>query len=364
MRVLFWSLNFWPNIGGIEVLAARLVPDLRARGHQFLIVAPKTPPELPDRARYRNIPIHRLSFHNTVATCNIDQFVNTRQEIIDLKREFRPDLVHINGVGSASLYHLTTDHVYRAPLLVTLHGAWEPWNDTIVGHTLRAADWVAGCSAAILERGLRLAPEIAGHSSIIHNGIDPPPCAPKPLSFETPRILSLGRLSPEKGTDLALTAFASVVSRFPKARLTIAGDGPLGPALKQRAYDLGLERAVDFIGWVPPDGVPDLLNESTMVVMPSRHDSLPLSALEAGLMARPIVATRVGGIPEVVVHGETGLLVENEDCNALAEASLFLLSNPRAAADMGKAGRERALQLFAWERHVNAYDALYRELSQ
>ena len=364
MRILFWSLNFWPNIGGIEVLAAKLVPALRDRGHEFLVVAPQTPPELPERAQYRDIPILRLAFQNTVTPATVDHVVAIREKVIALKRDFQPDLVHINGVGPADLYHLTTSHAHRAPLLVTLHGAWEPHNNTIVRHTLRAADWVTGCSAAILDLGQQLVPDIATHSSIIHNGIDVPSRAPEPLVFGAPRIVYLGRLAPEKGIDLALTAFAHVVARFPKARLMIVGDGPLRSALSQQACDLGIDHAVDFIGWVAPDSVPDLLNGSTMVVMPSRHDSLPLAALEAALMARPIVATRVGGLPEVVVHGETGLLVESENSDALAEASLFLLNNPETARKLGGAARDRAQKLFNWERHVNAYDALYRNLTQ
>jgi glycogen(starch) synthase len=80
-------------------------------------------------------------------------------------------------------------------------------------------------------------------------------------------------------------------------------------------------------------------------------------------MARPIVATRVGGLPEVVVHGETGLLVESENSDALAEAILFLLNHPDTARKLGGAARDRAQIVFNWERHVDAYDALYQKLT-
>jgi glycogen(starch) synthase len=364
MRVLFWSLNFWPNIGGIEVLAAKLVPALRDRGHEFLVVAPKSPPELPDEARYHGIPIHRFSFQNTTTPAGIDHLVEIRQKVAKLKRTFAPDLVHINGVGPTDFFHLTTRNAHQAPSLVTLHGEWNPQADTIVGQTLRAADWVAGCSGAVLDRGLRLAPEITARSSVIYNGLEIPTLAPEPLPFDPPRILCLGRLSPEKGMDLALAAFGLVVSRFPRACLTIAGDGPSRGELQQQTAAHGIDHAVDVIGWVAPDKVPSLINASTIVLMPSRQDSMPLVALEASLMARPIVATRVGGLPEVVVHGETGLLVESENSDALAEASLFLLNNPETARKLGGAARDRAQKLFNWERHVNAYDALYRNLTQ
>jgi glycogen(starch) synthase len=362
MRVLFWTLNFWPNIGGIEVLAAKLVPALRHCGHEFLVVTPKSPPELPEQARYRGVPIFRLPFQNLVTPATIDHLIMLRDRVIAIKREFRPDLVHINGVGAADFFHLTTENAHAAPLLVTLHGAWERNNDTIVRHTLRAADWVCGCSAAILERGIKLAPEIAARSSIIYNGIDVPTITPEPLAFESPRLICVGRLAPEKGIDLALAAFPSILARYPKARLVIVGDGPLRYALKEQSHELGIDRAVDFTGWVAPDHIPDLLNTATMLLMPSRHDSLPLAALESALMGRPIVAARVGGLPEVVAHKETGLLFQSENSDALAAAVVSLLADPHQARQYGRAARDRARELFSWGYHVNAYDALYRKL--
>jgi len=363
MRVLFWSLTFWPNIGGIEVLAAKVLPVLRERGHEFLVVASNYP-ELPDEAQYEGIPIHRFSFQNKTTPPTIDHLVETRQKVANLKRTFAPDLIHINGVGLSSFFHLTTNHADRASLLVTLHGAWDSRTDTIVAHTLRAANWVAGCSAAVLERGQRLVPEIAARSSIIYNGLEVPPLAPKPLPFDPARIVCLGRLTREKGFDLALAAFVSIVHRFPEARLIIAGDGPLRTELQHRAAEYGIDHAVDFIGWVAPDRVPCLINASTMVVMPSREDSLPLVALEAALMARPVVAARVGGLPEIVLHQETGLLVEKENSLALAHAISFLMDNPDVAARMGKAGRQRVETVFSLQRHVDAYDCLYKRLAQ
>ena len=362
MRVLFWTLNFWPHIGGIEVLAAKLLPALRDRGHEFVVVAPKNDPALPDEARYQGIPIRRLSLQNIAHPNGIDHLIELRKKVVDLKRGFGPDLVHINGVGPSNFFHLTTHHIQPVPLLVTLHGQWETPADAIVCRTLRAADWVAGCSAAILERGRQLVPEIADRSSIIYNGLDVPRPSPNPLPFCEPRILCLGRLSAEKGPDLALAAFPSVLERFPGTRLIVAGDGPLRSELAQQAADLGISHAVDLIGWVAPDAVPSLINSVTIVLMPSRHDSLPLVALEAAWMGRPIVATRVGGLPECVVDGKTGTLVKSEDIDGLGRALTSLLDAPDMAVNFGHAGRLRVQELFTWQHHVNAYDALYRRL--
>jgi glycogen(starch) synthase len=192
--------------------------------------------------------------------------------------------------------------------------------------------------------------------------LGPPALSPDPVPSDPPRLLCLGRLSPEKGFDLALKAFALLVDRFPRARLVIAGDGQARAELEHQAAGLGLDRVVEFIGWVAPDKVPALMNASTIVVMPSRREGLPSVALEAALMARPVVATRVGGLPEIVLHEKTGLLVDEGNHSALAEAILLLLNNPRTAAEFGNAARRRVQEVFNLERYVDAYDELYRKL--
>jgi glycogen(starch) synthase len=185
---------------------------------------------------------------------------------------------------------------------------------------------------------------------------------PPPISFDPPRILCLGRLVPEKGFDLALAAFSVICHRFPGARLVLAGDGREWDNLKQRATELGLALSVEFVGGVPPDKVTDLIAEATLVLIPSRLEGFGLVALEAGSMARPVVATRVGGLPEVIVHEETGLLTESENSEALAGAIELLLEQPEKAERMGRAARERAQREFGWERYVDVYDGLYRKL--
>jgi glycogen(starch) synthase len=173
----------------------------------------------------------------------------------------------------------------------------------------------------------------------------------------------LGRLTEQKGFDIAVRALRAVVNRFPNVRLTIAGDGPERHNLEQLVSELGLEQVVDFIGWVAPEQVPALLNTATVVIMPSRWEGLPLVALEAALMARPLVVTPVEGLPEVVIHQRTGLLVEKENSEALAEAIGFLLSRPEAAAAMGQAARRHVQAVFSFENCVNAYEAVYRRLA-
>lgn len=362
-RILFWSGTFWPNIGGVEVHAAKLLPSLRERGYEYAVIAPKTPPELPNEGSYRGIPIYRFPFRGNLNDRNFDQLIETRQKIAALKRSFAPDLVHINTVGVDNFFHLTTAGTHRTPVLVTLHGKWAKQGDSVVEKTLCGADWVVGCSAAILGEGRRLAPQIISRSSVIYNGVEVPSIYPSVLPFDPPRLLCLGRLAPDKGFDIALPAFKAILGCYPRARLMVAGDGPDREPLEKQTDGLGIRHAVEFVGWIAPSKVPELINSATLVVMPSREDSFPLVALEAALLGRPLVAARAGGLPEIVVPMETGMLIDKEDCDGLAKSIAFLLDHPQAAMRMGEAARLRAGAMFGWERHVDAYDALYQTLT-
>jgi glycogen(starch) synthase len=366
MRVLFWSEYFWPYIGGAEVWGMRLVLALRERGYKLIVVTSHDYLELPDEAQYRGIPIYRFPFRTALAHRNMEQLREARQRVTRLKQAFAPDLVHIHNLGPSALFHLYTATAHPAPLSITMRQEIVPGQvvgrDSIQGQLLRTADWVVGCSAAILDQGRQWVPEIIPHSSVIYNAPDEPSLLPEPLPTDAPRLLCLGRLIPHKGVDVALAAFASVIDRFPLARLIIAGDGPERPKLEQQAIELGLADVVKFVGWVAPEQVPTVINSATVVVMPSWREGLPWVALEAALLARPVVATSVGGLPDVIVHQQTGLLVKPGDSSAIAEAIILLLDHPERARQMGENARHRAQDVFSWARYVDAYDELYRKL--
>jgi glycosyltransferase involved in cell wall biosynthesis len=368
MRVLFWSELFWPYIGGAEVFATKLLMALRERGHEIIVVTRQDSPDLPLEDRYQGIPVYRFPFWTSLTnSADLDHLLKTRRRITELKRAFSPDLVHIHGFGPTSvLFHVGAASTRPLPLLFTLINelsAYAAGHESLT-RVLRSAEWVTSKAAEALAQARRLAPEITPRSSIIHNGIDTPALLPEPLPYEAPRLLCLGRLAIQKGFDLALTALASIADRFPLVRLVIAGDGQERPALERQVIEFGLKDRVKFLGWVSPDEVPALLNTATMVLMPSRWEGLPSVVLQASMMARPVVATPVGGLSEVVAHQQTGLLVPPEDPVRLAEAITFLLARPAVATQMGQAARHRMQGAFTWERCVDAYDTLYRKLAK
>jgi glycogen(starch) synthase len=293
--------------------------------------------------------------------------LENRRRVTRLKKEFAPDLIHVNSYGGSVLFHMNTASAYPAPMLVSLHQSLPcgpVGRETLLGKILRDADWVTACSAFVLRNVRDLVPEVIQRSSLIYNAREQPPCDVKPVSLDCPRtILCLGRLVHEKGFDVALAAFARVCNQFPDLHLIVAGDGPERAKLQEHAVGLSIADRVRFTGWVAPEAVPELINSTAMLVIPSRwQEPFGLIALEAAFLAKPIVATRVGGLPEIVEHEKSGLLVEPESSGALAEAMAHLLTHPEAARRMGEAARSRAQERFAWEAYVDSHDALYRKL--
>jgi glycogen(starch) synthase len=366
MRVLFWSDLFWPYIGGAEYFGAKLVLALRRRGYEFLVLTSHDYLDLPDETDYGGIPIHRLPFLQTLRDGDATRFIEICQKVKSLRRNFKPALVHLNGISSTTVFHLRTRDVEPTTSLVRINQELLPNQrrgyETIFTQTLRSVGWATCVSSTVLKQASQLVPEIEGRSSVIYNGLEDPLFPPAPLSFEMPCLLCVGRLVPAKGFDLALAALALIIEKYPNIRMLIAGDGPERRHLEQRAAQLGLSDVVEFLGLVEPEKVLALVNRATLVLVPSRHEGLPTVALQASLMARPVVATRVGGLMEAIIDRETGLLIASGDSHGLAEAIAFLLSNRYVATKMGMAGRNRTQKLFLWQRCVDAYDALYRKL--
>jgi glycogen(starch) synthase len=314
---------------------------------------------------YYGTPVYRFPFWQVLEKKDVGQVMELRQRIIELKRTMTPGLTHINFLGPSVLFHFQTAKACPTPLLLSMDSALLEGvsrGSSLAGHALRSADWVTCVSSERLARARRLVPEIGQRSSVVYNGCDMPSVQPAPLSIRSPRILCLGRLDPVKGFDIAVKAFPSIVARFPNARLIIAGDGPARAQLESQIATMGLEDIVDMVGWVLPEKVPALLNRATIVMMPSHDEGLPLVSLEAAQMARPVVASAVGGLKEVVLHKQSGLLVDPEDSGAFASAVIYLLQNPEKAVQMGEHARQRVSEIFSWNQYTAAYGALYKRL--
>jgi len=180
------------------------------------------------------------------------------------------------------------------------------------------------------------------------------------ISEDTLLVGAVGRLHPQKGLTDLLAAIAQVRVHVYPIRLLLIGDGELRSELEAQARLLGLSDIVTFAG-IRMD-VPEILAALDVFAFPSLWEGLPLAVLEAMAAGLPVVATRVGGIPEAVEDGVTGLLVPPRDPEALAEAIITLLQDRERAVAMGQAGRARVEGYFSVERMVQQTEALYEEL--
>ncbi len=177
---------------------------------------------------------------------------------------------------------------------------------------------------------------------------------------DAPLLGSVGRMHRSKDFSNLLTAIAQVQELVPTVRALLVGDGELRDELVAQAQSLGLSDVVTFAG-IRGD-VPDILAALDIFVLPSLWEGLPLALLEAMAASLPVVATTVGGVPEVVVDGETGLLVPPQNPQSLAHALLTLLRDPARRCKMGQAGRKRVEKYFTVERMVQQTEALYEDL--
>lgn len=173
-------------------------------------------------------------------------------------------------------------------------------------------------------------------------------------------VTYVGRLSYEKGVDVLLEAFAGVVGKLPGAALLIVGDGRERARLERQARSLGIEKGVCFHGYEDSPG--RFMAASDLIVLPSRSEASSNVLLEGMALGKPLVATAVGGTPEILQSGVSGLLVPPESSEALADAMLQVLRNRDLASRLATCGRERVKREFSPEGRARAICALYEDL--
>jgi glycosyltransferase involved in cell wall biosynthesis len=284
----------------------------------------------------------------------------------------------------------------RTTIVLHMHDhkqASRDWRTT--SRNLGQADAIVGCSEFITDAVRRRFPDLAPRCRTIRNAYDPAlydGAASTRRPREEERILFVGRLSPEKGVHTILQAFAKVHERAPGTRLLLVGQDSVAPLREadptgadprfdtlrdfyrnpesyarflREAVPSELRTSVEFLSPVDHPATARHFAEADIVVFPAIWDEpFGLPVLEAMASGVPVVATRVGGIPETVADGETGILVPPDDPDALADAQLRLLDDETLRIQMGKAGRRRAEELFTWKKRLDEWDALYSSLKR
>jgi len=177
---------------------------------------------------------------------------------------------------------------------------------------------------------------------------------------EDPVVGMAGRLEPVKGSIFFIEAAARIAKKFPGARFVVVGEGSLRPAMQKRAVELGLAGKVIFTGWI--QDMCEIMPALDVMVMPSLNEAVGMVLIEAQAQGIPIVATKVGGIPEVVINNKTGVLVPPSDPAGIAEAVCGLLADKPKRLEMGSAGKMWVYDKFSAKAMADKTSALYMEL--
>jgi glycosyltransferase involved in cell wall biosynthesis len=280
-----------------------------------------------------------------------------------LVRDLRPDLLHALHLTSYGFLAAFCD---VRPTLVSVWGTdvleaprLSPLHYIITRHALRGADHITATGLRLAEAAARYAP--AGKTvTVVPYGVNLRQFQPKVKEARSDVVIgAVARLSKEKGLHYLLEAFADVAVRHPQARLLLAGDGPERRRLERLAARLGLGEHVRFLGELPHEQVPEMLQGLDIFAMPSTYEGFGVAALEAESMEVPVVASNVHGIPDVVVDGETGVLVPPRDRQALAAALERLVSDGDLRHRLGRAGRAFVAEHYSWEENTAQMEALY-----
>jgi glycosyltransferase involved in cell wall biosynthesis len=281
----------------------------------------------------------------------------------------RPALLHVHVSSRASFWRkavcMAMARALRVPYLLHLHGSefqqfygreCGPRAQRIVSGFFDAAAHVVVLSAHWRDwtRGISRNPRI----ETIYNPVIVPSEPASPAAREPATLLFLGRLGHRKGTYDLLQALVGLRVRFPGVRVLLGGDGEV-EAVRRRAEELGVAAHVELLGWVDAGRRAALLASSSAYVLPSYHEGLPMSVLEAMAAGLPIVSTPIGGIPEAVREGVEGLLVTPGDTAALEAALARLLADGELRRRMGEAARERVLGTFSADVIVPRIESLY-----
>jgi glycosyltransferase involved in cell wall biosynthesis len=337
--------------GGAELALLRLLRGLdRARFDPAVFSLAGDGP-VGESIRAAGIPVAALHAHRRPARALLD--------LVRRLRRLRPAILH------ASLFHANVFGVAAARLagvprvFASLRVCEEgrPRRAAVERLALRRADRIVCVSAAVRDRARRTAGLPADRLAVIPNGVEVPPDPPPPRPFRR-RVLTVAHLRPQKGIDDLARALPAVLAVVPEAAFTVVGRGD-ADGYRRLARSLGADSAICFPG--ETDAVGPYYTDADLFVLPSRWEGCPNVVLEAMAAGLPVVATAVGGTPELVADGATGFLVPPRSPAALADRILALLRDPARAHAMGAAGRARAAAEFSTRRMVEAHEALYRE---
>ena len=352
------------ELGGAEKMLVSLVERLDKSQYKSIICLHED--------GWLNVQLQKMGFETATIPQNRSFDVRWLLTILSLIKKRKIILIHAHEFAM-NVYGSMASAMTGIPIITTVHGKnyyWEKWRRRLAYRFASKQSTMVAVSEDIKKFLNEKVGIKNGRIITIYNGINTDAYYPDNelrgrirkefgINSMQPVIGTVGSLSPVKGHTYLLKAAAIVTKTFPDAVFLVAGGGELLGQLQIEASQLGIEKKLIFLG--PREDIRALLQDVDIFILPSLSEGLPLSVLEAMACAKPVVATNVGGIPEVIMDGQTGFSVPPRNPEALAEKILLLLKNKSFAEKFGRAGNERVRKEFTFENTWIKYQKLYEK---
>jgi glycosyltransferase involved in cell wall biosynthesis len=316
---------------------------------------------------FRPAAIAGVRVHRVIAPLGKLGYLLAASRVRKLVWQISPDILHAHHatsyglVGALSGYH---------PYVISSWGSdviWSPRQsflfDRMLRYNFKRADAVTATSHMLAEATATFCPP-GTKVHVIPFGVDTNVFGPLPKTHQdkSPIVGTVKTLRPRYGIRELMLAFQRIADAFPTARLIIVGGGEQHAELQRLLVNLSLENRITLTGQVDHEDVPGYLHSFDVFVVPSltNRESFGVAAVEASASGLPVIASRIGGLPEVVLDGKTGLLVPPGDVDALAFAISRLLADPALRAQMGQAGRQFVLEHYRWEDNAKLMEEIYK----
>lgn len=352
LRRIAYIVKYFPLLTQTFVVGE--LCELRRRGIDVLILSLQTPSE--------------TLRHNIIERCGLDKLtVYDVETFVSRLKEFQPQLLHAHFATDPAAAARTLAAELRIPFTFTAHGydIYErpPTDFAERAEAAAAIVTVSEANKRHIVSNLAVSPE---HINVIPNGVNTdffcPPPGSDPTPDQAPTIVSVARHMPVKNLELLVEACAILRDRAIEFKCILIGDGPGRGQLEEEVRRQRLEHHVELKGEMVRDEVLQWWRRAAVGVLSSHSEGMPISLIEAAACAVPAVATAVGGIPELVENGVSGLLVPSRDTTALADALSSIVTQPAVGQELGRAARRRVVEKFSLSRQLDRLIALWQSI--
>jgi glycosyltransferase involved in cell wall biosynthesis len=373
--VVPWDQEF----GGVASVVGNITIQLQKRGHHVWFLHPGESHYLLAKNTKWNFPGYELNLRNLYipgwpvkSVLGFSAyFCHTLYQLYTMLVRHDIDIVNIHYPIGSGIYFTFLRKLLRFKLVLSVHGADllpkgipEDHYPKSLQILMNSADWLVAPSQSTLDAVMTKFPRLQTKASAIHNAVDM-------TEFELDEseglqrgqhILCVALHQLRKAIDVLIKAFKIFSPTHPETELWLVGDGPLRGQLEDLVQQLGLTKQVKFLGLLDRTGVRKLLRQCSFFVLPSRAEPFGIAILEALASKKPVIASAVGGIPEIIEHGKNGILVEPENAQALCDAMTTVWDDHELAERLACAGYATVKQQFQWETAGARYEATFMKL--